>query len=99
MSKLIPVDSELATLQTPWDSDKVLMVDVGCAERGCACTASEWAAGNRPECVPFVEYKPWVGLTDEELIGAYETEQQGRWGDHVRSLRAIEAKLKEKNSG
>jgi hypothetical protein len=30
-------------------------------------------------------------LTDEQLIAAYESEQQGRYGDHIRSLRAIEA--------
>jgi hypothetical protein len=41
----------------------------------------------------------WKGLTDEELLGIYEEEQQGRWGDHVRSLRAIEDKLKELNHG
>ena len=38
-------------------------------------------------------------LTDEQLIAAYESEQQGRYGDHIRSLRAIEAKLREKNGG
>ena len=43
------------------------------------------------------ERKPWVGLTDQELMAVYESEQQGRWGDHVRSLQSIEAKLKEKN--
>ena len=37
-------------------------------------------------------------LTDEQLIAAYESEQQGRYGDHIRSLRAIEAKLREKNT-
>ena len=30
-------------------------------------------------------------LTDEQLIAAYDSEQQGRYGDHIRSLRAIEA--------
>ena len=30
-------------------------------------------------------------LTEVALLGAYESEQQGRWGDHVRGLRAIEA--------
>jgi regulator of replication initiation timing len=29
-------------------------------------------------------------LTDEQLIAAYESEQQGRYGDHIRALRAIE---------
>ena len=38
-------------------------------------------------------------LTDEQLIAAYDSEQQGRYGDHIRSLRAIESKLKEKNGG
>ena len=30
-------------------------------------------------------------LTEIALLGAYEEEQQGRWGDHVRGLRAVEA--------
>lgn len=47
----------------------------------------------------YIEQREWVGLTDEQLIAAYESEQQGRYGDHIRSLRAIEAKLKEKNNG
>ena len=42
--------------------------------------------------------KPWVGLTEIEALGAYEAEQQGRWGDHVRGLLAVEAKLREKNA-
>lgn len=29
-------------------------------------------------------------LSDEELISVYESEQQGRFGDHVRGLRAVE---------
>lgn len=31
-----------------------------------------------------------LALTDEELISVYESEQQGRFGDHVRGLRAVE---------
>ena len=42
--------------------------------------------------------KPWVELTELEALGAYEAEQQGRWGDHVRGLLAVEAKLREKNT-
>ena len=30
-------------------------------------------------------------LTEIALLGAYEEEQKGRWGDHVRGLRAIES--------
>lgn len=40
----------------------------------------------------------WVDLTELQLLGAYEAEQQGRWGDHVRGLLAIQAKLKDKNN-
>lgn len=46
----------LKDLQTPWDSDNILMVDMGCFERGCMGVANDWAAGQRPECVPMVEY-------------------------------------------
>lgn len=57
--------------------------------------------------IPFAKHIPLYtappqqerqGLTQEDLIKTYEDEQQGRWGDHVRGLLAIEAKLKEKNS-
>ena len=34
---------------------------------------------------------PRKPLTEIALLGAYEEEQKGRWGDHVRGLRAIEA--------
>lgn len=56
--------------------------------------------GGKPNYCETEETKKreWVGLADEELISAYESEQAGRWGDHIRSLRAIEAKLKEKNN-
>ena len=37
-----------------------------------------------------ITQRTWVGLTDDELIATYESEQQGRWGDHVRGLRAVE---------
>jgi hypothetical protein len=33
-----------------------------------------------------------------ELLGAYEEEQRGRFGDHVRGLLNVQAKLKEKNT-
>jgi len=39
--------------------------------------------------------KPWVGLTDEEQQQAYEQWQNEGWGVFYR---AIEAKLKEKNT-
>jgi hypothetical protein len=39
--------------------------------------------------------RPWVGLTDEEQQQAYEQWQNEGWGVFYR---AIEAKLKEKNT-
>jgi hypothetical protein len=42
----------------------------------------------------LVQPKPWVGLTDEEVTWAVE------WnGDRTKFVRAIEAKLREKNGG
>ena len=55
-----------------------------------------WQAAVRSVAPPAS--KPWVGLTELEALGAYEAEQQGRWGDHVRGLLAVEAKLREKNT-
>ena len=54
--------NEIKKMQTPWDSDKILMVDIGCYERGCVCVANQWDANYQSECVPMVEYKEWVGL-------------------------------------
>lgn len=39
--------------------------------------------------------KPWVSLTDEELVDAYGL---SKGGDYTRFARAIEAKLKERNT-
>lgn len=43
--------------------------------------------------------RQWVDMPELELLGAYEEEQQGRWGDHVRGLLNVQAKLREKNGG
>ena len=89
---------ELDKMLTPWDSDKLLMVDVGCYERGCSCTSSDWAAGIKPDCVPMVPYKPWVGLTDEEMEYIWGITPE-EYVDRFAFARAVEAKLKEKNGG
>ncbi len=49
------------------------------------------------------EYKrPWVGLTDEEVIEWVESGEYNvitnDWASHIEFARAIEAKLKEKNT-
>ena len=66
------------------------LIDIGCWERGCACYDSRI----KDETVEVVR-REWVGLTDEEVKAIvwslpYEP-------SHV-DIRAIEAKLKEKNT-
>jgi len=46
---------------------------------------------------PPAAQRQWVDMPELELLGAYEEEQQGRWGDHVRGLLNVQAKLKELN--
>jgi len=84
--------NEIKKMQTPWDSDKILMVDIGCYERGCVCVANQWDEEYQSECVPMVEYKEWVGLTDKEL----EEFSEAKLGSYDLCLE-VEAKLKEKN--
>lgn len=60
-----------------------MIADKGCAERGCACYDSREGPG-----VELVR-KEWVGLTEEEI---WETPTLSEFA------RAIEAKLKEKNT-
>lgn len=48
---------------------------------------------------PPAAQRQWVDMPELELLGAYEEEQQGRWGDHVRGLLNVQAKLREKNGG
>ena len=42
--------------------------------------------------------RPWVGLTDEELKNLFDAEIDRKHADYLRFARAIEAKLKEKNT-
>jgi hypothetical protein len=51
-----------------------------------AADSNEW-----PVQYAMQKAQPAVPLTETALLLAYEAEQQGRWGDHVRGLRAIEA--------
>jgi len=94
--------NEIKKMQTPWDSDKILMVDIGCYERGCVCVANQWDANYQSECVPMVEYKEWVELTDYEIKGVLGLSES--WvgedcsiPDMIGFARALEAKLKDKN--
>lgn len=78
MTDIVKKEGELDKMVTPWDSDNIMMVDVGCFERGCVCVASEWAAGAKPECVPVVEYKGAVGKLGAKPV-AYRLNVAGIW--------------------
>ena len=93
--------NEIKKMQTPWDSDKILMVDIGCHERGCVCVANQWDANYQSECVPMVEYKEWVGLTDEDIFGIFGTYRGDPDYKHDQLLldaRRIESKIKGLNT-
>jgi len=93
--------NEIKKMQTPWDSDKILMVDIGCHERGCVCVANQWDANYQSECVPMVEYKEWVGLTDEDIFGIFGTYRGDPDYNHDQLLldaRRIESKIKGLNT-
>lgn len=65
-----------------------MLVDEACFERGCACHDSREGPGVE------VVRKEWVGLTVEEIKNTYFTTR----ADFVDYARAIEAKLKERNT-
>ena len=93
--------NEIKKMQTPWDSDKILMADIGCYERGCVCVANQWDADYPSECVPMVEYKEWVGLTDEDIFGIFGTYRGDPDYNHDQLLldaRRIEVKIKGLNT-
>jgi len=64
-----------------------MILDEGCAERGCPMHDERDTKG-----VVFIR-KEWVGLTDEEVQEICVNE----WGGYEQ-CRAIEVKLKEKNT-
>jgi len=88
--------NEIKKMQTPWDSDKILMVDIGCYERGCVCVANQWDANYKSECVPMVEYKEWVGLTDDQMRAIAEW-QISAHRPLIDVIKAVEQALKDKN--
>ena len=74
-----------------------MIADRGCAERGCACYDSRIDCGG----VEMVK-REWVGLTEPELheINPTWPAPNQWWGyeDVLAFVRAVEAKLKEKNT-
>ena len=66
------------------------IIDRGCWERGCACYDSRVA----DETVDVVEKREWVNLTSAEIGEIYRV----GWANNMELARAIEAKLREKNT-
>ena len=52
-----------------------------------------------PEMTPLYEKREWVGLTDEEIVLIVGECAATHQHTDIHFARAIEAKLKEKNSG
>lgn len=67
-----------------------------CYERGCACYDDRVDSGG----IKVIAEREWVGLTDEEVSEIIDAEIgfNSCWGPEEAFARAIEAKLKEKNS-
>ena len=63
---------------------------------GCMC---EWSMQAMKEGKDFTISKPWVGLTDEEISEVLGSDIHLEQSGELRFIRAIEAKLKEKNNG
>lgn len=70
-----------------------MIVDKACAERGCPCYDPR-VDGEGVEMVR----KEWVGLTDEELKPFCDENYIAYGAYTVDFIKAIEAKLKEKNT-
>ena len=75
--------------QALYTTRQPMVVSQECAERGCM------AHDDRVDGPGMVIERPWVGLTDEEIDKTYETQV---WDARRSYARAIEAKLKEKNT-
>ena len=63
---------------------------------GCMC---EWSMQAMKEGKDFTISKPWVGLTEEEISEVLGSDIHLEQSGELRFIRAIEAKLKEKNNG
>ena len=70
-----------------------MIADEGCWERGCACHDSRVDGPG----IELVRKREWAGLTRDEI--AEIAMQSGAYDEQLLAFaRAIEAKLKEKNS-
>ena len=69
-----------------------MIADQACAERGCAC--HDYREGPGVEMVR----REWQGLTDEEINEVLGGDIRDEPSGELKFVRAIEAKLKEKNT-
>ena len=69
-----------------------MIADQACAERGCAC--HDYREGPGVEMVR----REWQGLTDEEINEVLGGDIRDEPSGLLEFVRAIEAKLKEKNT-
>lgn len=75
-----------------------MIADEGCAERGCPM--HDFREGPGVEMIR----KPWVGLTPDEILKWWQSENgledcdMSRLADFIKVVYAIEAKLREKNT-
>ena len=60
---------------------------------------SDWASGEVTPLYTAPQQREWVGLTDEDYEAMAENHVTNCYFDTLKYARAIEAKLKEKNSG
>jgi hypothetical protein len=68
-------------------------------DRGCYKCLSQFCPGNCIDTTPPAAQRQWTGLTDEEIEKVWQRTQANDFHDCVQPFaRAIEAKLKEKNT-
>jgi len=90
------------------DMNDKLMVDRDCFERGCMSIPHTHVRPIKDNEVVWMvreqaeptRWKPWVGLTDEEILAKCEFVPDYDIGNHdlIQFARAIEAMLKERNT-
>ena len=91
------------------DMNDKLMVDRDCFERGCMSIPHTHVRAIKDDEVVWMvrekaeptRWKPWVGLTDEDIFGIFGTYRGDANYNHDRLLldaRRIEAMLKELNT-
>ena len=85
---------------------QVMVEDEAMKEFPIKDMAHDWCAKKKLSGSPsaywirplYTAPRQWQGLTDEEIVAVYGDDLKYRDGDYLRYSRAIEAKLREKNT-